>query len=106
MNAQAAKDAEEAAKDEAEEDAEHGETKCCGCGMNANARNAVFHVIMSLASCYLAMLLTNWATYDTTAVAGVGTTSMWIKFVCQWVTFGLFLWTLIAPLCCPDRTFE
>ena len=61
---------------------------------------------MSLASFYLAMLLTNWAVLDVSNAAGVGTASMWIKFVSQWLTVVLFLWTLLAPLCCKDREFD
>ena len=74
--------------------------------MNARARNTLFQLVMCLASFYLTMLLTNWATYDASKAPGVGTASMWIQFVSQWVTVALFLWTLIAPMCCPNRTFE
>jgi hypothetical protein len=110
INAQAKKDIEEAARDAAEEDAEAAaaeeEAACCGCKMNAHAMNALFQLVMCLACFYLAMLLTNWATYDASNAANVGTASMWIQFVSQWVTVALFLWTLVAPMCCPNRTFE
>lgn len=107
VNKQAKLDALEAARDEAEEDADaESDGSCCGCGMNANIRNLLFQVIMCLASFYLAMLLTNWATYDQSNIAGVGLASMWIKFVSQWLTVALFLWTLIAPTCCPERSFD
>ena len=106
INAQAKRDIEEAAADAAEEDAEERESTCCGCGMSDNVRNALFGLVMCLGSFYMAMLLTNWATYEESNVAGVGITSMWIKFASQWATVVLFLWTLIAPLCCPNRTFD
>jgi len=109
VNKQAKLDALEAARDEAEEDADaesEEENSCCGCGMNANVRNLLFQLVMCLASFYLAMLLTNWATYDQSNVAGVGLASMWIKFVSQWLTVALFLWTLMAPICCPNRSFD
>eukprot|EP00750_Incisomonas_marina_P006588 INCI14677.1.p1 GENE.INCI14677.1~~INCI14677.1.p1 ORF type:complete len:502 (+),score=93.62 INCI14677.1:280-1785(+) len=107
INSQAKADAEEAARDEAEEDADaDDDASCCGCKMSANARNALFQLVMCLACFYMAMLLTNWATYEASNVAGVGTASMWIKFVSQWATVALFLWTLIAPLCCPNRSFD
>lgn len=106
INAEAKRDLEAAARDAAEEDAEDDEGSCCGCNMPDNVRNALFHLVMCLGSFYLAMLLTNWATYDESMVGSAGTTSMWIKFVSQWLTVALFLWTLIAPLCCPERTFE
>lgn len=111
VNKQALADHEEQLRDEAEED--HGPVGddddasfCCGCGMNDHVRNALFHLVMSLASFYLAMLLTNWAVLDVSNAAGVGTASMWIKFVSQWLTVVLFLWTLLAPLCCKDREFD
>ena len=110
VNAQAKADSEEAARDAAEEDADaaaaEADSKCCGCTMNAHARNALFQLVMCLACFYLAMLLTNWATYDASNAASIGTASMWIQFVSQWVTVALFLWTLIAPMCCPNRSFE
>jgi hypothetical protein len=36
----------------------------------------------------------------------VGWTSVWVKQVSQWVTVGLYCWTLVAPLLFPDREFS
>ena len=36
----------------------------------------------------------------------VGWTSVWVKVVSQWVTVGLYCWTLVAPLLFPDRDFN
>ena len=35
----------------------------------------------------------------------VGWTSVWVKVVSQWVTVGLYCWTLVAPQLFPDRDF-
>lgn len=36
----------------------------------------------------------------------VGWTSVWVKVASQWVTVGLYCWTLVAPLLFPDRDFS
>lgn len=36
----------------------------------------------------------------------VGWTSVWVKVVSQWVTVGLYCWTLVAPVLFPDRDFS
>ena len=35
-----------------------------------------------------------------------GDVNMWMIIVSQWVTFGLYSWTLVAPLLFPDREFS
>lgn len=74
-----------------------------------------FHLIMMTASMYMAMLLTNWgaiedagadSTEPSLANNAVGDTSKWVKIVSQWLTFALYIWTLVAPRCCPGREFE
>ncbi len=62
----------------------------------------IFHLIMMTASMYMAMLLTNWGVQDSLSGSGnedgkVGTASMWVKIVSQWLTIGLYVWTLVAP---------
>ena len=79
--------------------------------MNARARNTLFQLVMCLASFYLTMLLTNWATYDASKAPGVGTASMWIQFVshvsCRsWSASRGTVPLSLAPMCCPNRTFE
>jgi len=70
-------------------------------------RDLKFHVVMSVASMYFAMVLTSWGSetessgnsYDMVKEA------MWIKIVSQWVTILFYLWTLVAPVLFPDRDF-
>lgn len=75
--------------------------------------NWVFHLIMMTAGIYMAMLLTDWGAHtDATAVGnqGVSTTTMWVKIISNWLTLGLYAWTLAAPMlgpmCCPNRDFS
>ena len=65
-----------------------------------------FHLIMLSASLYMAMLLTNWGVGSTTGTSNTGAASMWIKIVTQWLTYLLYFWTLVAPLCCRNRDFS
>lgn len=71
--------------------------------------NTYFHAIMFMASMYMAMLLTNWASdlYSTDSrVSATGKSSMWVNIVCQWVTTGVYVWTLIAPKVLPNRDWD
>lgn len=67
-------------------------------------RNMKFHLVMAAASMYLAMLITNWGDSHGSATSyALGDTSTWIRIVSQWVTMLLYIWSLVAPLACPDR---
>jgi membrane protein YdbS with pleckstrin-like domain len=70
----------------------------------SNEQAWAFHLIMLTASLYLAMLLTDWGTFKSAGSAGEA--SMWVKIVAQWLTGGLFVWTLIAPAVLRDRDFN
>lgn len=55
----------------------------------------LFHLLMALAGAYMAMAITNWGNpegkpdvHDST----VGTESMWLKIVAQWLTIILYFW--------------
>uniref|UniRef100_M4BDY2 RxLR effector candidate protein n=1 Tax=Hyaloperonospora arabidopsidis (strain Emoy2) TaxID=559515 RepID=M4BDY2_HYAAE len=65
-----------------------------------------FHVLMVLASLYMAMVLTNWGSFDGSSSSDDAVFSMWVKVISQWVASGLFLWTLVAPAVFPDREFS
>eukprot|EP00210_Caulerpa_lentillifera_P001302 g1255.t1 len=66
-----------------------------------------FHMIFSLSSLYVAMLLTSWGTDDTDGIkVGVSWTSMWVKMISQIFTAWIYIWTLIAPVLFPDRDFN
>lgn len=66
-----------------------------------------FHIVMCLAACYYAMLFTNWGDpvfeNDTNDYFEENKTSFWIKLVIQWLSAGLYIATLLAPICCPNR---
>jgi len=73
-----------------------------------------FHVTFMLASLYLAMVLTNWETVSTLAENNVetnsiavdqGMASVWTKVVSSYITFGLYVWTMVAPMLFPNRNF-
>jgi len=63
--------------------------------------NSLFHFIMMLAACYMAMLFSNWGTGST--LQTTGKTTMWVNIVSQYAAAILFWWTLIAPKVCPSR---
>ncbi|KAG6580002.1 serine incorporator [Phytophthora cinnamomi] len=64
-----------------------------------------FHVLMVLASLYMAMVLTNWGSFDGSSSKDDEIVTMWVKAISQWVASGLFLWTLVAPAVFPGRDF-
>lgn len=74
-----------------------------------------YHLLMLAVSLYMAMLLTDWGVnhgdagdnsvdYETTR-HNVGYASAWLKISFTWACSSLYLWTLIAPRCCPNRDF-
>ncbi|XP_031395247.1 serine incorporator 3 [Punica granatum] len=65
-----------------------------------------FHLIFALASMYAGMLLSDWtSSSDSSDLVDVGWTSVWVRICTEWVTAGLYIWTVIAPLLFPDREF-
>ncbi|TXG71938.1 hypothetical protein EZV62_000517 [Acer yangbiense] len=65
-----------------------------------------FHLIFALASMYSAMLLSGWtSSSDSSDLVDVGWTSVWVRICTEWVTFALYIWTLLAPVLLPDREF-
>merc|ERR1711871_1297873 len=79
-----------------------------------------FHVTFALASLYIMMVLTNWTvlrgenipifinTTHTPTIGlqvGQGSPALWVKVVSAWISSLLYIWTLIAPICLPDRDF-
>ncbi len=73
---------------------------------------ALFHLFMTFAALYYAMVLTNWGSlniaddrsnYKDFANEWLGFA---MKVTAQWVATLLFIWTLIAPRVCPGRDFS
>lgn len=64
---------------------------------------------MMTASMYMAMLLTNWGAQEVDSgeeyASNYGNTSMWVKLISEWLTLGLFVWTLVAPRVLAGREF-
>ena len=67
----------------------------------------LYHLLMTFASMYYAMLLTNWGGFTkgnedfSSEMCGIRA-----RFITQWAANGLFLWSLVAPRIFPDRDFS
>ena len=60
-----------------------------------------------LAAMYYAMLCTNWGKLELFgSTVETSDTAFWLKIVAEWITMLLYLLSLVAPLLCPNRTFE
>jgi hypothetical protein len=71
---------------------------------------SLFHVIFFLATAWVGTLLTmsiddSTNTDDLDGFAPVGRTywASWVKIVSSWVCYGIYTWTLVAPVVLPDR---
>lgn len=70
---------------------------------------SLFHIIFLLSTAWVATLLTQNIggdhTRDTGDFVPVGRTywASWVKIVSAWVCYGIFGWTLVAPVVLPDR---
>ena len=59
-----------------------------------------YHLIMTLCSIYMAMLLTNWGDSedaDVTTRYNLGVASAWVQVAMNWMCSIIYLWTLIVP---------
>eukprot|EP00299_Pterocystis_sp_00344_P017073 c8565_g1_i1.p1 GENE.c8565_g1_i1~~c8565_g1_i1.p1 ORF type:complete len:423 (-),score=80.38 c8565_g1_i1:14-1282(-) len=69
-----------------------------------------FQLIYALGAMYFAMVMINWNIEFDDKDHSYGRMSqwgnVWIKMATQWLTFVLYIWSLIAPLACPDRDFS
>uniref|UniRef100_H2YQ96 Serine incorporator 5 n=1 Tax=Ciona savignyi TaxID=51511 RepID=H2YQ96_CIOSA len=70
-----------------------------------------FHFIFMLTSLYVMMSLTGWftptdvqQTLEGSLVNG-NNAAMWVKISTAWAGIIIYVWTLIAPACFPDRDF-
>ena len=67
---------------------------------------SLFHVIFLLATTWVATLLTQNIDFDRQGdFADVGRTywASWVKIVSTWVCYGIYSWSLLAPVAMPDR---
>jgi hypothetical protein len=65
-------------------------------------------VVFLCASGYYAMVLTNWATEQSSSSINhtlVGSSAMWIQASGSWIATAIYLWTLIAHKVFPNREF-
>ncbi|KAI8889473.1 TMS membrane protein/tumor differentially expressed protein [Backusella circina FSU 941] len=77
-----------------------------------------FHFVFAIAAMYVAMLLTNWNTIISEEVPnpdqdksdliriGQSYTAVWVKIVSGWICYGIYSWTLMAPVLMPDRFLD
>jgi len=70
---------------------------------------SMFHMMFALATLYVMMTLTNW--YSPGKDVNIGSISsnmsaVWVKIISSWLCFGLYMWTLLAPIVLPDRDFS
>jgi len=123
----AKEDAMERAEDIADVDEDDGGAVQPGDagGVQPDSRLWYFHVVMAAGALYMAMLLTNWGTGSvqdepstSPSASGssggkvivhsssTGLAQMWVKIISQWLAIAIYVWTLIAPRCFPDRDFS
>jgi hypothetical protein len=64
-----------------------------------------FQILLMLSAIYYAMLLTDWSTKTvfTSGVTQPTPFSFWIQMSAQWVGMLVYLYSMSAPLFCPDR---
>lgn len=71
--------------------------------------NLQFHVLMTLASLYVTMVVSNWGADSLDASSqeflNISETVMWVGSITGWITMALYTWTLIAPRVCSGRDF-
>ena len=64
--------------------------------------------VLTISCLFFSCVCVFFAAVETQAAnsGNVGKTSLWVKMLSQWATFGLYVWTLVAPRCCPGRDFD
>jgi len=71
---------------------------------------AFFHVQMTMGSCYLAMLISDWTILGSSSMATMSSDQykgpMGAKLASEFVCIALYIWSLVAPMLFPDRDFS
>ncbi|XP_054996391.1 serine incorporator 3 [Sorex araneus] len=68
---------------------------------------SVFHLMLSLASLYIMLTLTNWYSPDAQFQSMTSKwPAVWVKISSSWVCLALYAWTLVAPLLFTNRDFS
>ncbi|KAL7985537.1 hypothetical protein Chor_004107 [Crotalus horridus] len=68
---------------------------------------SVFHFMLTLASLYIMMTLTNWYSPDAeTKTLKSKWPAVWVKISSSWVCLLLYIWTLMAPMILTNRDFS
>lgn len=74
-----------------------------------SSQTIFFQALLTLAAVYYAMLLTNWGNptlfESTVDFYASNTASFWIKLVTEWLSMGIYLFSMVAPLVFRDREF-
>lgn len=71
-----------------------------------------FHLVFALAAMYIAMVLTNWNTFEEVdgrsnfILIGQSWPAVWVKVVSSWICYGLYAFSLLAPVIFPDRFLD
>ncbi|KAF9353160.1 hypothetical protein BGX26_009071 [Mortierella sp. AD094] len=94
--------------DDDDEDYDSKDDEKNGCQYNYT----FFHVVFALAAMYIAMVLTNWNTFqkpegeDHLILIGQSWPAVWVKVVSSWICYGLYGFSLLAPVLFPDRFLD
>jgi len=70
---------------------------------------SLFHLMFALATLYVMMTLTNWyspGNHISIETISANMSAVWVKMISSWLCFGLYLWTLVAPIVLQDRDFS
>lgn len=66
-----------------------------------------FHFMLCLGSLYVMMTLTNWFSPSSDFhTLNANMASVWVKISSAWLCIGLYVWTLVAPICLSNRDFS
>lgn len=69
-----------------------------------------FQLLLTCCAIYYAMLLTNWGSPvylndNSYSFFGPNNTSYWCQLTAMWVSMAIYFFSLLGPLCFPDRTW-